>query len=348
MRYETPVTQAVKRVNCLGPSSYHRPDFDEYRNRIIKRFEPEPWTSLIILLPCSAKKPYSESRSHKKYISILRKFHEFPYFQEIILTSPLGVVPRQLENVYPVNSYDISVTGDWDQEEKSITQKMLIDIIKKYDKSIPIIAHLDGEYIEVVKMVETEINRDITYSCLQKTTSIDSLQSLEAIIKENMGKYNSNIDKEDIVTDSWNRKIIKILDYQYGSGIGRGFLANGVKIRRDRTNQFVYLMDPKSKTNLGKFKHSSGQIALSLKGAQRLAPYTQIKNNFIVFDGESLSGSTLFRPGVSEFGASLMPDDHVLILNKDKTELLGLGQLYVGSNFIKKSSSGRIAKIYAK
>ena len=63
VRYETPITQKDKKIICLGQSSYHRPDFKEFRKRTISNFEPEPWTNLIILLPCSAKKPYSSSKS---------------------------------------------------------------------------------------------------------------------------------------------------------------------------------------------------------------------------------------------------------------------------------------------
>ncbi|MFX1596981.1 MAG: DUF5591 domain-containing protein, partial [Promethearchaeota archaeon] len=100
LKYETPTIQNNKTIRCLGPSSYNRPDFQYFRENTIKRFEPEPWTTLIILLPCSAKKPYSKSKSHKAFYNVIRKFPEFPNFQEFILTSPLGVIPRQLENIY--------------------------------------------------------------------------------------------------------------------------------------------------------------------------------------------------------------------------------------------------------
>ncbi|GAF80566.1 unnamed protein product, partial [marine sediment metagenome] len=106
LKFETPLTQINKVINCRGALSYNRPDFQEFRERLIKRFTPELWTKLIIILPCSAKKPYSESRSHQKFHSVTRNYRDFPDFQEIILTSPLGAIPRQLENIYPVSSYD--------------------------------------------------------------------------------------------------------------------------------------------------------------------------------------------------------------------------------------------------
>lgn len=30
---ETPITQEIKDIKCLGPSSYYRPDFQKFRNK---------------------------------------------------------------------------------------------------------------------------------------------------------------------------------------------------------------------------------------------------------------------------------------------------------------------------
>ena len=34
-----------------------------------------------------------------------------------MVTSPLGLVPRSLEDFWPAAHYDIPVTGDWDSDE---------------------------------------------------------------------------------------------------------------------------------------------------------------------------------------------------------------------------------------
>ncbi|MEJ2278494.1 MAG: DUF5591 domain-containing protein [Candidatus Lokiarchaeota archaeon] len=170
--------QKNKQINCLGESSFYRPDFVRYRRKVVDNFIPESFTELIILLPCSAKKPYSESKSHRKFNSILRKFSEFPSFQEFIVTSPLGVVPRQLENIYPVNSYNISVTGDWSQEEIEISGGMLLELLKKYDENIPIICHLDGEYKAITNYVNQKIGRKFSFSKIKgRPTNRESLNA---------------------------------------------------------------------------------------------------------------------------------------------------------------------------
>ncbi len=349
IKYETPIRQKSKKIRLIGPLSYNRPDFKQFRERTIKNFEPEPWTTLIILLPCSAKKPYSESKSHKKFYNSTRKFPEFPTFQEMILTSPLGCIPRQLENVYPVNSYDISVTGEWDSEEINIASEMLIKLIEKYDPNIPIICHLKNEYLEIVNSASSKLPHNFLFSEISdKTTSIKSLQSLESLIMKFKDKFQpkKNYLESENYSKTWIRKFMKILDYQFGTNAGINIITNGLKPIRIRFNDQIDLKDLKTNEKLGVFKHSTGQIELTLNGLKRLfKSYSSINSNYIVFDGEELQGNTLFRAGVLDYSLDLIPNNQVVILDKGKKKILGSGVLLVGSNFIKNSKSGRIVKI---
>jgi len=350
LRLETPISQKVKQIKCLGPSSYYRPDFQEFRERMIKNFEPEPWTKLIILLPCSAKKPYSESKSHKKFLSVLRKFPEFPCFQEIIITSPLGAIPRQFENIYPVNSYDISVTGEWDENEREIAGKMLAAILNKYNKNIPVIIHLDDPYNDILN-IASQLSTQTFYhpKIYEKLTNESSLKILEDHIRENANLFTTNESqqKNKKYSKTWTRKFLKILDYQFGIGCGIKILPNGVNIKRELRNSQIILIDPIEKDKLGVFQFTSGQIALTIAGAMRLAPFTN-NSNIIVFDGDKIRGTTLFRPGILEYDSNLLPNDYLIIIEKSRNSIIGMAQLIVGSNFIKNSKTGRIAKVYER
>tara|TARA_Y100001960_G_scaffold330966_1_gene426534 strand:+ start:185 stop:913 length:729 start_codon:yes stop_codon:yes gene_type:complete len=42
-----------------------------------------------------------------------------------MVTAPLGLVPRELEDLWPAAHYDIPVTGDWDDDEVSTIEKMV-------------------------------------------------------------------------------------------------------------------------------------------------------------------------------------------------------------------------------
>ncbi len=351
LKYETPITQQNKIIKCIGVSSYHRPDFREFRERLINTFTPESWTRLIIIYPCSSKKPYSESKSHKAFQKVMRKFPEFPDFQEIILTSPLGAIPRQFENVYPVSSYDISVTGFWDTEEVNITANMLLKILQKYNTEIPIICHLKGKgYQRVIKKVSKSLDHDIYFTeAKEGLITKDSLNSLYNKIKELKDKYHpkESLSANDPNHKTWNRKLIKILDYQFGAGTGMMLINNNIKIKKDNKGNKLEISDSRSKEVIGHFYFDSGQIKLTLDGAKRLFPLSKIEKQ-LVFDGDVIKGSTLFRPGIIEYSTDLKPKDIVLILNKKKENVIGLGQLIIGKNIIKNSNSGKVAEIYEK
>jgi len=351
-RYETPITQKDKKIKCLGPISYYRPDFREFRERTIENFEPETWTTLIVLLPCSAKKPYSSSKSHKLFYKAIRKFPEFPNFQEIIITSPLGAIPRQLENIYPVNSYDISVTGNWDNEEIQITSEMLINLLKKYNESIPIICHLEGEYFEIVKKIESKLPHTFFFSDIKgNSTSIEALESLEKLIQHHKNDFKPKIvlSKGDYLLKTWTRKFIKILDYQFGIGTGKKIINDELAVIKIKSNSQIDLVDSKTKEVLGTFKATTGQIGLTITGLRKLTqkPFS-MDSNLIVFDGQSIRGNTLFRTGVLDYSINLIPNNHVIIIDKEQSNIIGVGKLIVGTNFIKNSKTGRIVEIYEK
>jgi archaeosine synthase len=351
LRFETPITQVGKSVNCFGPSSYNRPDFQEFRERLVKNFTPEAWTKLILLIPCSAKKPYSESKSHKKFQSITRKFPDFPDFQEIILTSPLGAIPRQLENIYPVNSYDISVTGDWDDEEIEIASNMLISLLKKFNESIPVLCHLkDPGYFKIVERARLKLKNKFYFTDVKgNLTTKESLMSLESNIEslKDMLELENVIPENKNFLKTWTRKFIKIIDYQFGPNVGNKIYSNGIKTWRNKRSNQIEISDQKTREKLGKFNINTGQIELNLNGANRLLPLRE-RTNTVIFDGENFNGNTLFRPGIIDFSPNLVPKDLTLIFDENQEKLIGLGSMIVGSNYIKNSKTGKIVDVYEK
>lgn len=60
------------------------------------------------------------------------KFMQNPeVVHEVIVTSPLGIVPMELEMIYPAAHYDISVTGEWSLDEREMVKSNLIYMSEK-------------------------------------------------------------------------------------------------------------------------------------------------------------------------------------------------------------------------
>ena len=72
-----------------------------------------------------------------------------------MVTAPLGLVPRELEEIWPAANYDIPVTGDWDSDELSVIRNMLDRMCSRVEYS-RIINHSGVEFnIEGVEVIDT-------------------------------------------------------------------------------------------------------------------------------------------------------------------------------------------------
>ena len=112
---------------CNSAVSRQDPLIVDWINRMATEYRaPAEQSEVLVLLPCSARKPYSMSQSHRRFRRVLRHRP----IHEVMVTSPLGLVPRELEELWPAGHYDIPVTGDWDGEEIEMIQKLVKSFVQ--------------------------------------------------------------------------------------------------------------------------------------------------------------------------------------------------------------------------
>ncbi len=114
-------------LNAVSHDSLFRPDIQRWLQRLKERYIKPLYAKYLLFLPCSAKKPYSISKSHRE----MRK-HIKSTMHEVILTSPLALVPRELEAFYPAQNYDIPVIGHWYEEEKKMIREAVQWYLEKF------------------------------------------------------------------------------------------------------------------------------------------------------------------------------------------------------------------------
>ena len=116
------VVNASRRLRCLTYESRNDPLILDWRSRVSEvHVPPAHQRELLVLLPCSAKKPYKLSKSHRRFRRVLRN----PFIHEVMVTAPLGLVPRELEDLWPAAHYDIPVSGEWDADELEVIRSMV-------------------------------------------------------------------------------------------------------------------------------------------------------------------------------------------------------------------------------
>lgn len=300
------------RFSCNTTQALRRPEIKAYKEKISGYRKPEN-KRVLVLLPCSAKKPYHISKSHKAFASAIHTAPHDTLVHEVIVTSPLGAVPRELDAFFPANSYDIPVTGEWKCEEKRFIREMVGDIIAQgYDK---IICHL-GEDYELVEGLA-----DMECTVVGDPTSPASLENLDKALRE----ATKGIEPVDYLIDR-NNQMRNVLEFQFGK--------DAADILMDENTyaigKFPYwkLMredpqDRSKKVQLGMVTPERGMLSLTLDGAKILAEHGFNKVEIMDFE---MKGN-LFAVGVVSADPKIhVGDEAIAVCNG---EVRGVGVAFM-------------------
>ena len=116
------------RLRCHTYSSRNDALIHDWRDRVAdQHLPPEHQRQVLLLLPCSAVKPYRTSQSHRRFMRVIGS----DAVHQVIVTAPLGLVPRELEEIWPAANYDIPVTGEWDADELSVIRDMTTNFVSR-------------------------------------------------------------------------------------------------------------------------------------------------------------------------------------------------------------------------
>ncbi len=91
-------------IRGVGLDFLTHPAFEEGFSRILTEYKP-PEGRLLLFLPCSYGKPYSQSFIHYMIRRVLWREGLLDKIHEVMLTNA-GVVPRELDEYWPYVAYD--------------------------------------------------------------------------------------------------------------------------------------------------------------------------------------------------------------------------------------------------
>lgn len=294
-----------------------RAEIRRFAERVAARFSSDRRT--LVLLPCSARKPYSRSPSHRKFIQALGKYRDF--IQEVIITSPLGVVPRELEMTYPAAHYDVPVTGYWDAEERKWVESCLESYLQK-NKHERVIGHLDGAYREVCEKVTSGLGIEVEYTAADGATSPESLKKLGDAVERECGLQG---EKKNYI----ERVLVAVADYQFGNGAGEKLFGPTQTKFRSRP---VY--GAKGIATLNGY----GLLSLTLEGAKRLADM----NSYQVEIDDFVPMGSILAPGVIKADENIRVNDEVIVHGR---RVFGVGRAVMSGWEMVSSERGAAVKM---
>ncbi len=314
---EVPVTG--DKIDVTTREGLNRPDIERFRKRIKNRYEP-PDRDVLLLLPCSAYKPYFQSRSHKR-IREATGDSDWTKIHEVILTSPLGAVPREIEQFYPAQQYDIPVSHQWFTEEKEMILELINSIIEKGEYK-HIISHLPKDMDFVIDELECI---DTTKS--KHPTEDESIDRLRETLQDYCGEGRGNRSeylKENL--RSFSR-------FQFGEKGDK--LVEGTYIRGRYPDYKI--MDETHQR--GMIVSKRGLISLTLHGAEIL----QRENIFQAEIDDFQPKGSVFAVGVKDADPQIAPEDEVIVVHDG--ELRGVGPATMSGLEMKEAEAGEAIRL---
>ncbi|MDR2855173.1 MAG: DUF5591 domain-containing protein [Methanomicrobiales archaeon] len=307
--YREHITQISRQAPLFATStdSLIRPEIKRFMNRVLTRYIP-PLAKVAVLLPCSARKPYSQSKSHMQFQrAIDGRAHE------LIITSPLGVVPRELELVYPAAHYDVPVTGYWDHEERYIIGKMVEAYFSKHHYE-RVIAHLDGDAYEIVRDACERCGIVLEWSCDGSSPlSHDSLSRLKSTL------FGSAKVKR--------RHAHGMFSYQFGQEL----LEQGIEVKGRYPEQIVV----KNRRQLFSID-PSGMLRPTFDGWQL------IETGYRVYIDDFVPQGDILAPGVVDADPNIREGDEVLVVGK---RAWATGKAAMSADEMKRSKRGIAVRV---
>jgi len=296
------------RCNFSALESFNRFEVRYFFNRALECYQP--FSDTVLLLPCTARKPYLISRTHR-YLRSRVKIN----VNEIIISSPL-VVPREFELLYPAVNYDTPVTGYWSDEEISFVSGWLKKFIEK-GKFSKVIAHVAGGYRKVVERIEGEIQAEVVYTAEDDILSDKSIDRL----KKEIEGYER--------VDLYRRIIDHMLSYQFGISFG-----GEVKGRYPE-------LELHDKKRLARVDRIYGMLDIY----EDIAVHLLEKKIYSVEIGDFDVKGTIFAGGVINADEKIRPNDLVVFCN---SKIFGVGIAAMSGREMVESERGIAVKVKRK
>ena len=291
-------------IRATSDDTLRRVAIQRYAERVTQRYENR-FRHPLVLLPCSARKPYSTSQSHRQF------FDAIDYRAHVVsMTSPIGVVPMELELTYPAQHYDTVVTGRWSATEIEFVASVLEEYLNQNPYS-RVIAHVPDEgYRVICERVEGSVDVPFEYTCTDHPTTDQSLGTLGEALSGEL-RY-TKAERE-------SKTVQAMADYQFGRGVGPVLFPRASTELNGRYPK-LQVCDSDGE-QLAVMVPQYGLLALTLAGAKRwqemvsTAPTVHI--NGFVPHGDVLA------PGVVDADTQIRPGEEVLI---EGPEAFGVGR----------------------
>jgi archaeosine synthase alpha-subunit len=306
--------------------SLKRPEVMRFRQRVLERYQPKVAAPVLLLLPCSHRKPYSKSRTHHAFTDTLWEHGAAGLVHEVILTSPLGLVPRELELTFPAAHYDVPVTGEWDEEEGTMIRAHLSNLLskRKYER---IVSHLPKHTYELVVDL---LPADTIVTCtLENATLGSELQRLGRALDELKKEF-----RPTAIPKIQLGRLHGLATYQFGAEAADALLKDANCQGKWPTGKLFV-----GGEQLAMLPTERGLLSLTIPGGKRIAA----TGNYVVEIEDFPVKGSIFAVGVKDADPQIRVGDDVVVCHNG--EVRGVGVASMTGNEMIESKRGEAVRV---
>jgi archaeosine synthase len=308
----TPVVAHGSRDYVLLESQ-RRPEMTRFRRRFLERYRPPASKTVLLLVPCSKTKPYRHSRSHRRFASAWEELRAAERVHVVSVSSPIGLVPRELEDVPPARHYDIPVTGDWAEPEREAVIAGVRHLLA-HGQYRSVVLHLDPQEYSFLGPVLSGANRVRWSIPDDHTTSPGAIAALrEALVEALDGDRPVSGGPLAVVRE----ELREVASVQFGRASADRLFAPPLRLAG--RPWFQRLTD--GRADLATLREERGLFHLTVAGARRVVPEPPF---YVDVDPALSLAGDLFTPGVRAADSQIRVGDSVVLLRSGV--LAGVGE----------------------
>jgi archaeosine synthase len=303
-RYTPTVRQ--RSLPIVGRRSLDRPEVTRWLDRLETRYAGPDSAEVLVVLPCSATKPYGNSPTHQRIRPAI-KDNAHGRAHIVTLTSPLGAVPEELELMYPAQRYEVPVTGDWNEREAEIVERAFRAIWKNgsYEDAI---LHVPPDEAELAEAALPDAVGTVEPG--QRPTDEAATDRLAEQVRNATDGLDA-IARDDMFAEHMANRV----DWQFGPGVADA-MTEDTWIR----GKYPWLRIMHGEDQLAMIKPERGALTLTEPGGRRLHEATDAYT--IEIDDFRPKG-TVFAAGVTGASDAIRPEDEVVCVHEGELRAVG-------------------------
>ena len=168
-----------------------RPEITHYRKQLCRNYEPPKEAKILFLVPQTRNKPFHKAPEFKKIRQLMRIIGKdlATSIHICVYSSPFGIVPLELDEVYPLSQHESSLP--FDIETINYVANQVLEYIKRSNYAGVVLLNDQKLWFDYIKIACSSAckDRNLTFDYFEADVgSKEILVCLEKVFRKQLSE----------------------------------------------------------------------------------------------------------------------------------------------------------------